>query len=396
MERALQPRQPPQAANFVSSDASAAGAERVAGAVWPAPQRTARHGRAVQRAAKALAQALAVSDAPLAVVSGRSASVIAGDDVLKPDIAVVPAPSDGSRPMEPLLVCEVLDRGSLDFDLAVKLDAWRGAPTVAHALWIDPDRGAVLHMRRRGGRCAFRFYDEGVIDLDALGAEVDVRALAAAPDAAVTSNDDWDRDRGPFTDLPLSGWRLPRFDDVDDFLAWYEIVPGKQRFELVRGAVRFGDMREPMPIGRDPGLAGAQRLQLRQRAQSMLHELCGPGQTVLSGGLLVAIGPDTALCPDLAVVEGSTIDCDASFIEPVIVVEILTPASAARDATVKLDAYLGRRGLRWIVLVDPSETAVMVYEGGKCQGSPRLVTSGSLLLPPLHGALDVAALMAEE
>jgi hypothetical protein len=80
----------------------------------------------------------------------------------------------------------------------------------------------------------------------------------------------------------------------------------------------------------------------------------------------------------------------------VIVVEILTPGGAARGATVKLNAYLGHRGIGWILLVDPSERAVMVYRGSGDPPTPGLLTGGSLPLPPLRVPLDIAALLARD
>ncbi|WP_333834905.1 Uma2 family endonuclease [Rubrimonas sp.] len=388
----MKPSGSTEAATFVSSGAFAAGAEFVSGAILPAPLGGPRHDRAVGRAAGVLERAILGGASRLTVLSGRTAAVAAGCDVLRPDIAIAPPPASHQPLIAPALVCEVLDRASCDLDLAVKVDAWRAAPSVDHAMWIDPDRGGLLHMRRRGARCVFRFYDDGVLDLDALGVVVDVHALAEASDASTSARTD---ERRPYTDLPLSGRRLPRFADVDDFLAWYEIVPGKQRFELVRGAVRFADMRDPAPEGRSPGLAVG-LLRFRQKLLSMLQKACGPGLAALSGGLLVAIGSDCALCPDLVVVEGPIGNDDTSFVEPLIVVEILTAGSAARDATVKLDAYLGHRGIRWVLLVDPSERAVMVYRGSGDRQTPRLLTGGSLPLPPLRVPLDIAALLAND
>jgi hypothetical protein len=70
----------------------------------------------------------------------------------------------------------------------------------------------------------------------------------------------------------------------------------KRRFERVRGAVRLADMRDPAPERRSPGLAVG-LLRFRQKLLSMLQKACGPGLAALSAGMLVAIGPDCALCP---------------------------------------------------------------------------------------------------
>ena len=169
----MKPSGSTEAANFVSSGAFAAGAEFVSGAILPAPLGGPHHDRAVGRAAGVLERAILGGASRLTVLSGRTAAVAAGCDVLRPDIAIAPPPASHQPLIAPALVCEVLDRASCDLDLAVKVDAWRAAPSVDHAIWIDPDRGGLLHMRRRGARCVFRFYDDGVLDLDALGVVVD-------------------------------------------------------------------------------------------------------------------------------------------------------------------------------------------------------------------------------
>lgn len=384
--------EPPDAAEFLSSAAFGAGAERVAGVVLPASRAHRGHERAVARAAAALAQAFEARGAPLTLRSGRTAAVAAGRDVLRPDIAAGSPGSFEGLLATPQLICEVMEGGSLDLDLGVKIDGWRAATSVDHALWIDPDRHVALHMRRRGARCAFRFYEDGALELDALGVTVDLAALAGSAEVPAVTGET----RAPYTDVPLSGARLPRFGDVEDFLAWYDIVPGKQRFELLRGAVRFADMRAPGSLGGRAVPAGACLLRLRQRLQESLQALCGAEHAVLSSGLLVAIGCDAALCPDVMVAARPGPADDGPFVDPVIVAEILTPASAARDATLKLDAWLGRRGVRWVLLVDPEERALMAYETGGGRAAPRLVTGGALPLPPLRGALDVGALLAAE
>jgi Uma2 family endonuclease len=383
--------EPPDAADFLSSAAFAAGAERAAGLVLTARHAHRRHERAVARAAAALMRAFEARGAALTLRSGRTVAVAAGQDVLRPDIAAGSPGTFEGLLATPQLVCEVMEGGSLDLDLGVKIDGWRAATSVDHALWIDPDRRAALHMRRRGARCAFRFYEDGALELDALGVTLDLAALVGSAEVPAAIGET----RAPYTDVPLSGARLPRFADVEDFLAWYDIVPGKQRFELLHGAVRFADMRAPGSLGGRAVPAGASLLRLRQRLQESLQALCGPEHAALSSGLLVAIGADAALCPDVMVAARPG-HGDGPFVEPVIVAEILTPASAARDATLKLDAWLGRRGVRWVLLVDPEERALMAYETGVGRAAPRLVTGGALTLPPLRGALDVGALLAAE
>jgi len=71
------------------------------------------------------------------------------------------------------------------------------------------------------------------------------------------------------------------------------------------------------------------------------------------------VSDDTVVRPDIMVVCGNFTDDFLRF-PPALIVEILSPTTAFKDNTVKLDIY-ARNGVRHYIIIDPETRQVKVY-----------------------------------
>ncbi len=95
------------------------------------------------------------------------------------------------------------------------------------------------------------------------------------------------------------------------------------------------------------------------------NHLDGTTCQVFSEGMKVQIGNDTIVYPDVFVT------CDKRFrfdeqatTEPVLVVEVLSPATQGYDRSVKFSFYRRLSSLREYALIDPDTRRVQVFRPG--------------------------------
>ena len=162
--------------------------------------------------------------------------------------------------------------------------------------------------------------------------------------------------------------------------AEWELLPEKFPAVLVDGML----LREPAPTWPHQGLVAELNALLRAAA---------PGR-VLFSPIDVAIDDQTVLQPDVLVgPEGMVAGRDGHpDVVPVLVVEVLSPSTAARDRRTKSAAYL-RRGVAEVWLIDPAlrrievatEDGVAAFPEGE-RATSSAVPGFTLAWPDLEGA----------
>jgi len=160
---------------------------------------------------------------------------------------------------------------------------------------------------------------------------------------------------------------------VDEYLAWTEGQEG--RFELYAGRVyamsperaRYGEIKFNVQTGL---LAGIRRAGLR------CH--------MLPDGMTVRIDDSTAHEPDALVYCGLKLPDSALEVpNPIIVVEVLSPATRRIDASLKLAGYFCVPSVMHYLIVDPDQPLIIHHARGS---SDKILTSivrdGAITLSP--------------
>ncbi len=161
----------------------------------------------------------------------------------------------------------------------------------------------------------------------------------------------------------------------DEFLAWAMRRPEHERWELVGGEI----------VAMSPERSGHALVKARiWRALDDNIKAAGLGCIAYPDGMAVEIDNDTVYEPDALVRCGEPLDDDAVKItDPLIVVEVLSPSSQARDAGAKLADYARLPSLRHYLLVDVKTRTVVHHRTGNAANiQTRIVREGSLDLDP--------------
>jgi len=113
-------------------------------------------------------------------------------------------------------------------------------------------------------------------------------------------------------------------------------------------------------------------------------------------GVGLRIDSRNLFVPDVMVACGAPPEPDAmELLEPIIVVEVLSPSTSAIDMIRKLDAYLRHPTVRHYLLIDIDRRMVVHHakaEDGRI--ATALLRDGSLALDPPGLTVEVAALFA--
>lgn len=170
---------------------------------------------------------------------------------------------------------------------------------------------------------------------------------------------------------------------VDAFLRWAEGREG--RWELIDGS----------PIAMAPERAS--HLLTKARAWASLQravEAAGLRCTVFPDGATVRTSTLSAFEPDALVTCGEPPPDDAIEIpDAMIVVEVLSEGTAARDHGVKLVGYFSLASVAHYLILDPERRTAIHHRRG--QGDvieTRILTTGPLALDPPGLELDVEEL----
>jgi Uma2 family endonuclease len=170
---------------------------------------------------------------------------------------------------------------------------------------------------------------------------------------------------------------------VDQFLGWAMGQPDGARYELVAGEV--------VPMA-------PERAAHARRKAAIWVALCdgidaaGLPCEALPDGMTVKLDEHTAYEPDAVVHCDEAMPDDAVIVPaPVIVVEVLSPSTAARDTGAKLADYFGLPSVCHCLIVRTDRPTVIHHRRGDGDViETRILTSGALDLNPPGITLDLA------
>jgi Uma2 family endonuclease len=156
---------------------------------------------------------------------------------------------------------------------------------------------------------------------------------------------------------------------VDEFLTWAETQPG--RWELFDG----------VPVEMSPERAIHGRVKyLTAKAFERAIERAGVPCQFLLDSVAVRIDRHRSYQPDVLVHCGAPLADDAlEVLNPIIVVEVLSPSNAMKDLRDKLVGYFVVPSIMHYLIVDPDERLVMHYTRGTDAFATRIVREGSSL-----------------
>ena len=174
--------------------------------------------------------------------------------------------------------------------------------------------------------------------------------------------------------------------DVDAFLPWAE---GRQgRWEL----------RDGQPVMMAPERAGHALIKLS--AQIALREgvrRAGLSCQVFPDGMTVRITARSAFEPDALVVCPPPTDLNTMEIpNPVVVVEVLSPSTAADDHGVKLDGYFSLASVNHYLILDPDRRVMIHHRRGHAGAiETRVLRDGVVVLDPPGFEAQVSGFFAD-
>jgi Uma2 family endonuclease len=172
----------------------------------------------------------------------------------------------------------------------------------------------------------------------------------------------------------------------DEFIVW-SAAQARGRYELVNGEV----VEMPSEGGRHNlvKLAAAQALQDAVRKAKFAG-------TVFTDGMTVRIDEWHGREPDAAVTVTPVADLEALYlIDPLIVVEVVSPTSERDDTGVKLLEYFTVPSIRHYLIVRPREKAIVHHSRGE-DGEIRtsILYDGELQLDPPGLTVTVDPILA--
>ena len=174
---------------------------------------------------------------------------------------------------------------------------------------------------------------------------------------------------------------------ADEFLVWAEAQEG--RWELHDGAL-VAMSPERAAHGRTKGEVYISLKAAIARARAPCE--------ALPDGATVRVSQRTVFEPDALVYCGPRLPADAVEVpNPVIVVEVLSPNTAARDHGVKLTGYFSLPSLAHYPILDPERRVLIHHKRGHGDIiETRILTEGLLRLDPPGLEAPVAEMFATE
>ncbi len=170
---------------------------------------------------------------------------------------------------------------------------------------------------------------------------------------------------------------------VDEFLLWAEGREG--RWELHDG----------VPVMMSPERVAHNRSKFRA-ATALQDALAAAGLSceVFTDGLAIKVDARTTFEPDASVVCGPRRPDDAIALEnPVIVVEVLSPSTAAIDHGRRLSGYFSIPSVQHCLILDPERRGAIHHKRGASDAiETRVLTGGVARLDPPGFEVAVEAL----
>ncbi len=172
---------------------------------------------------------------------------------------------------------------------------------------------------------------------------------------------------------------------VDEFLAWAEGREGK--WELHDG-VTVQMAAEQAYHSRVKAFAGDALLAALRRKRAE----CG----VYADGLAVRITHRRAFVPDELVTCPPAPEKDMETTTPLVVVEVLSPSTAAFDHGAKLEGYFSLASLAHYLLIDPDRRVLIYHSRGRDDViETRILREGAVRLDPPGIAFDMGELFGD-
>ena len=178
---------------------------------------------------------------------------------------------------------------------------------------------------------------------------------------------------------------------TDEFLLWAE---GRQgRWELHDGVPVLKHASEPASIPPERAAHVRAKFSAARALQEALKGVNLPCE-VFSDGLSVKIDAQTTFEPDATVVCGQQVPDDAIVISnAIIVVEVLSPSTAAIDHGRKLSGYFSLPSVEHYLILDPERRVVIHHKRGQGDAiETRVLSEGSAKLDPPGFEVAVEAL----
>lgn len=164
---------------------------------------------------------------------------------------------------------------------------------------------------------------------------------------------------------------------VEDYVAWAASQAERQRTELINGQI----------VAMAPERAEHGEVKLAAAlALSMAITRAGLDCHALGDGMTVRIDEHTAYEPDALVYCGARLARGSMIVpSPIIVVEVLSPATAHTDTSAKLIGYFKLESVMHYLVLDPEAQSATHHARDRL---PEVLTTGRLRLDP--PGLDLA------
>jgi Uma2 family endonuclease len=178
----------------------------------------------------------------------------------------------------------------------------------------------------------------------------------------------------------MSAATLPRMT-ADEFIAWAMEQPETEHYELVAGEVVA--MAPERAVHARAKLQIAMRLADAIQRQALQCEVYGDG-------MAVQIDETTIYAPDALLRCGPRLPDEAvKVLDPVIVVEVVSPSSRSRDTNRKLSDYFRLPSLRhYLVVAADIRTVIHHHRRETGEILTRIVREGPIELDPPGIVLD--------
>jgi len=184
---------------------------------------------------------------------------------------------------------------------------------------------------------------------------------------------------------------------VDEFLAWSQTQPKEAgRFELWDGQVVVkhgpaGDMNSERSQHWEAKAA------LYRALFSAIEKSSLEAQVALDGAS-VRLPNNRLVEPDVLVYLGPKVPRDTLIVpNPIIVCEVLSPATANFDLSAKLDGYAGLESIKHYLICDPDKPLIIHHARGQGDALQTRIISQpdtNLMLDPPGLSLDLTEVLA--
>lgn len=169
--------------------------------------------------------------------------------------------------------------------------------------------------------------------------------------------------------------------NAEEFLAWGE-TQSEGRYELVDGEI--------VMMSPERALHNRTKYAIARALDDAIAD-AGLECTVYTDGIGIRINDETVREPDASVQEGPEVDGDSLLLDrPIVVVEVISPASSRSDTSVKLIDYFMVPAIQHYLVVDAEKRNLIHYARGSGDTiETRVWSVGKIVLSPPGITVDV-------